>query len=297
MDDGGGEGVDERFLGHQASQRFGADLLNQQKGKIRSGDDDLSGKLPLSQRRAKLDGAKSRQAARWILTQLATVLDSAASSVSIAMHACLRMHQAVHKVMLFAWVCLFRKHLYDCVMRVDFWYVSCHIEGCTLPATVSACLSSSMTTRFGFAGQMLLAVMMKKPSQERGNASLLKTTSTERPKRWQRAKRHQRKASTVPLTPYPPSLIPQLRAQGPSPMTLRRTEGSHPTEARPQKILGNTTETSLRKQRCGAKAKYRRLRVGLLVGMVGRRPVSSLVLPAASGSDCGLYCSLSLQLY
>lgn len=64
MEDGG---VDERFLGHQASQRFGADLLNQQKGRVRSGDDDLSGKLPLSQRRAKLDGAKSRQAARWVL--------------------------------------------------------------------------------------------------------------------------------------------------------------------------------------------------------------------------------------
>lgn len=64
MDDGGAAGVDERFLGHQASQRFGADLLNQQKGKVRSGDDDLSTKLPLSQRRAKLDGAKSRQAAR-----------------------------------------------------------------------------------------------------------------------------------------------------------------------------------------------------------------------------------------
>lgn len=62
MEDGG---VDERFLGHQASQRFGADLLNQQRGKVRSGDDDLSGKLPLSQRRAKLDGAKSRQATRW----------------------------------------------------------------------------------------------------------------------------------------------------------------------------------------------------------------------------------------
>lgn len=64
MDDGGAAGVDERFLGHQASQRFGADLLNQQKGKVKSGDDDLSTRLPLSQRRAKLDGAKSRQAAR-----------------------------------------------------------------------------------------------------------------------------------------------------------------------------------------------------------------------------------------
>lgn len=63
MEDGG---VDEWFLGHQASQRFGADLLNQQRGKVRSGDDDLSGKLPLSQRRAKLDGSKSRQAARWV---------------------------------------------------------------------------------------------------------------------------------------------------------------------------------------------------------------------------------------
>lgn len=64
MDDGGAAGVDERFLGHQASQRFGADLLKQQKGKVRSGDDDLSAKLPLSQRRAKLDGVKAKQAAR-----------------------------------------------------------------------------------------------------------------------------------------------------------------------------------------------------------------------------------------
>ena len=70
MDDGGAAGVDERFLGHQASQRFGADLLNQQKGKLRSGDDDLSAPLPLSQRRAKFDGVKAKQAARWGFLQL-----------------------------------------------------------------------------------------------------------------------------------------------------------------------------------------------------------------------------------
>lgn len=67
--------MDERFLGHQASQRFGADLLNQQKGKVRSGDDDLSGKMPLSQRRAKLDGARSRQAARWVFIHTETMPD------------------------------------------------------------------------------------------------------------------------------------------------------------------------------------------------------------------------------
>lgn len=159
---------------------------------------------------------------------------------------------------------------------------------------MKACLSPSMTSRLEFAGQMLLAVMMKKPSQERGNASLLKMTFTERPKRWRKARRHQRKASTAPLIPYPRALTPQLRAQGPSPMTLRRTEGLHPTEARPQRILGNTTGTSSRKQRCDARAKYRRSRVVLLVGMVGRRLVSSLVLHVAFGFDCRLFCNLKL---
>ncbi len=65
MDDGGASGVDERFLANQASQRFGADLLNQQKGKLKSGDDDLSARLPLSQRRAKYDGVKAKQSARY----------------------------------------------------------------------------------------------------------------------------------------------------------------------------------------------------------------------------------------
>lgn len=64
MEDGGATGADEGFLGHQASQRFGADLLNQQRGKVRSGDDDLSAKLPLSQRRAKFDGVKAKQNGR-----------------------------------------------------------------------------------------------------------------------------------------------------------------------------------------------------------------------------------------
>ena len=64
MDDGGAAGADEGFLRHQASQRFGADLLTQQRGKVRSGDDDLSAKLPLSQRRAKLDGVKAKQNGR-----------------------------------------------------------------------------------------------------------------------------------------------------------------------------------------------------------------------------------------
>ena len=151
------------------------------------------------------------------------------------------------------------------------------------------CLSSSMTSRLGFAGQVLLAVMMKKPSQERGTVSLLKMSFIKRPKRWQKAKRHQRKISTAPLTPYPHALTPQLRAQGPSPMTLRRTEGLHHTEARPPRIQGNTTGTSLRKQRCDARGKYRRSRVVLLVGMVGRRLVSSLLLHVLSASktpDC-----------
>lgn len=64
MDDGGAAGVDDRFLANQASQRFGADLLSQQKGKLKSGDDDLSARLPLSQRRAKFDGVKAKQSAR-----------------------------------------------------------------------------------------------------------------------------------------------------------------------------------------------------------------------------------------
>ena len=65
MDDRGVSGVDERFLTHQASQKFGADLQAQQKGKLRSGDDDLSAKMPLSQRRAKYDSVKAKQSARW----------------------------------------------------------------------------------------------------------------------------------------------------------------------------------------------------------------------------------------
>lgn len=64
MDNGGAAGLDDRFLGNQLSQRFGADLLTQQKGKLRSGDDDLSAKLPLSQRRAKYDGVKAKQSAK-----------------------------------------------------------------------------------------------------------------------------------------------------------------------------------------------------------------------------------------
>ncbi|DBA96237.1 TPA: hypothetical protein ACH3X3_002431 [Trebouxia sp. C0006] len=64
MDNGGAAGLDDRFLGNQLSQKFGADLLTQQKGKLRSGDDDLSAKLPLSQRRAKYDGVKAKQSAK-----------------------------------------------------------------------------------------------------------------------------------------------------------------------------------------------------------------------------------------
>lgn len=64
MDDRGASGIDERFLANQASQRFGADLQAQQKGKLRSGDDDLSARIPLSQRRAKFDSVKAKQAAR-----------------------------------------------------------------------------------------------------------------------------------------------------------------------------------------------------------------------------------------
>lgn len=64
MDDRGASGVDERFLAHQASQKFGADLQAQSRSKARSGDDDLSTKAPLSQRRAKLDSVRAKQAAR-----------------------------------------------------------------------------------------------------------------------------------------------------------------------------------------------------------------------------------------
>ncbi|KAA6428544.1 MAG: hypothetical protein FRX49_01420 [Trebouxia sp. A1-2] len=64
MDNGGAAGLDDRFLGNQLSQKFGADLLTQQKGKLRSGDDDLSAKLPLSQKRAKYDGVKAKQSAK-----------------------------------------------------------------------------------------------------------------------------------------------------------------------------------------------------------------------------------------
>ena len=64
MDNGGAAGLDDRFLGNQLSQKFGADLLTQQKGNLRSGDDDLSAKLPLSQRRAKYDGVKAKQSAK-----------------------------------------------------------------------------------------------------------------------------------------------------------------------------------------------------------------------------------------
>ena len=63
-DDGGANGVDDRFLANQNSQRFGADLANQQKGKLKSGDDDLSAKMPLSQRRAKYDGVKAKHPAQ-----------------------------------------------------------------------------------------------------------------------------------------------------------------------------------------------------------------------------------------
>ena len=154
-----------------------------------------------------------------------------------------------------------------------------------------------LTSRLGPAGQMLLAVMMKTLSQGNGNVSLLKMIFTRRPKRWQRARRHQRKANTSPPTPYPPVLTPRLRAQGPSQTTLRKTGASHPTEARPQRILGNTTGTSSRRPRCGARGRYRRSRVGLLVVMVGRRLVSSLVLHAVSGSDHSADCTLFLKLF
>ena len=56
--------MDERLLAKQKSQRFGADLANQQKGKLKSGDDDLSAKLPLSQRRAKYDNVKAKHSAQ-----------------------------------------------------------------------------------------------------------------------------------------------------------------------------------------------------------------------------------------
>ena len=56
--------MDGRFLANQTSQRFGADLAAQQRGKLKSGDDDLSAKLPLSQRRAKFDGVKAKHSAQ-----------------------------------------------------------------------------------------------------------------------------------------------------------------------------------------------------------------------------------------
>ena len=67
MEDRGASGVDERFLAHQASQKFGADLQAQQRGKLKSGDDDLSARMPLSQRRAKYDSVKAKQSARYCL--------------------------------------------------------------------------------------------------------------------------------------------------------------------------------------------------------------------------------------
>lgn len=68
MDDRGASGIDERFLAHQASQRFGADLQAQQQGKLRSGDDDWSARMPLSQRRAKYDNVKAKQSAARFVT-------------------------------------------------------------------------------------------------------------------------------------------------------------------------------------------------------------------------------------
>ena len=76
MDDRGTSGVDERFLTHQASQKFGADLQAQQKGKLRSGDDDLSAKMPLSQRRAKYDSVKAKQSARLVFASLRSSLSA-----------------------------------------------------------------------------------------------------------------------------------------------------------------------------------------------------------------------------
>lgn len=62
-------GVDDAFLRHRTSQRFGADLQaqqqQQQQCKGRGGDDDLAPRRPLSDRRAKMDDVRAKQAAGW----------------------------------------------------------------------------------------------------------------------------------------------------------------------------------------------------------------------------------------
>lgn len=58
-------GVDNSFLRHQASQRFGADLQGQQARTLQSGDDDLAPRLQLAERRSKMDSIRAKAAARW----------------------------------------------------------------------------------------------------------------------------------------------------------------------------------------------------------------------------------------
>eukprot|EP00891_Asterochloris_glomerata_P005440 jgi/Astpho2/5440/Aster-07389 len=57
-------GVDNSFLRHQASQRFGADLQGQQARTLQSGDDDLAPRLQLAERRSKMDSIRAKAAAR-----------------------------------------------------------------------------------------------------------------------------------------------------------------------------------------------------------------------------------------
>ncbi len=144
---------------------------------------------------------------------------------------------------------------------------------------------------------MRLAVMMMVNSPRSECAKRM--TSTRSPRHWQRTKRNPRRASTQRQTPYPPGQTPQLRGLGPSPLILRRTGVSLLTEARPPRTPGSTIGTSLRRQQCGVRGKCRRPRVALLVGMVGSRLVSSLVLRVVSGSDllCMRYGSEAVVSY
>ena len=130
---------------------------------------------------------------------------------------------------------------------------------------------------------MRLAVTMMVNSPR--NECAKRMTSTRSPRHSPRARRSRRRASTQRQTPYPPGRTPQLRGPGPLPLTLRRTGVSLLTEARPQRTLGSTIGTSLRRQPCGARGKCRRPRLARLVDMAGNRLVSSLVLHVVSGSD------------
>ena len=148
------------------------------------------------------------------------------------------------------------------------------------------------------AGHIQLAVMMmNSPESE----SEKKMTSTKKLKPWQKARGRPRRASTQRRTHCPQGPTPLLRGLGPSPQTLRRTEGLLPTEARLQRTPGSTTGTSSKRQPCGARGKCRKQELALLAVMVGNRLVSSLASLAASGFDATechtLVSATTLSLY